>query len=95
MGKKAELIPWEKIEKRYSKLFINKKGNVAKALRMALGALIIQTGYGYSDEETALQIQETACLQFFYVYSTYYITTNVSNLPSDISICSSNFQKFE
>lgn len=47
------LIPWEEIEKRYAKLFTNKKGNVAKALRLALGALIIQTAYGYSGEETA------------------------------------------
>lgn len=69
--KKAELIPWDEIEKRYAELFTNKKGNVAKALRMALGALIIQTEYGYSDEETALQIQETAYLQFFCGYSTY------------------------
>jgi hypothetical protein len=69
--KKAELIPWDEIEKRYAKLFTNKKGNVAKALRIALGALIIQTEYGYSDEETALQIQETGYLQFFCGYSEY------------------------
>ena len=69
--KKAELIPWDAIEKRYSKLFTNKKGNVAKALRLALGALIIQTEYGYSDEETALQIQEAAYLQFFCGYREY------------------------
>lgn len=69
--KKAELIPWDEIEKRYAELFKNKKGNVAKALRLALGALIIQTEYGYSDEETALQIQETAYLQFFCGYKDY------------------------
>lgn len=69
--KKAELIPWDEIEKRYAELFTNKKGNVAKALRMALGALIIQTEYGYSDEETALQIQETGYLQFFCGYRAY------------------------
>jgi IS5 family transposase len=69
--KKAELIPWDEIEKRYAELFTNKKGNVAKALRMALGALIIQTEYGYSDEETALQIQEAGYLQFFCGYKEY------------------------
>ena len=69
--KKAELIPWDEIEKRYAELFTNKKGNVAKALRMALGALIIQTEYGYSDEETVLQIQETGYLQFFCGYKEY------------------------
>lgn len=63
--KKAETMPWEKIEKRYAKLFSNRKGNVAKPLRLALGACIIQNEYGYSDEETVLQIQETPYLQFF------------------------------
>jgi hypothetical protein len=69
--KKAELIPWDEIEKRYAKLFLNRKGNVAKSLRLALGALIIQTEYGYSDEETVLQIQEAAYLQFFCGYTEY------------------------
>jgi hypothetical protein len=69
--KKAELIPWDKVEEKYAKLFTNKKGNVAKSLRLALGALIIQTEYGYSDEETVLQIQETAYLQFFCGYTGY------------------------
>ena len=69
--KKAELIPWDEIEKRYAKLFKNKKGNVAKPLRLALGALLIQAEYGFSDEETALQIQETGYLQFFCGYRAY------------------------
>ena len=56
--RKAQTIPWLDIEKRYAKLFTNRKGNVAKPLRLALGACIIQAEYGYSDEETALQIQE-------------------------------------
>jgi hypothetical protein len=63
--KKAELIPWEEIEIRYAALFKNRKGNVAKPLRLALGALIIQTERHLSDEETPLQIQETPCLQYF------------------------------
>ena len=69
--KKAELIPWDEIEQRYAKLFTNRKGNVAKPLRLALGACIIQAEYGYSDEEVALQIQETAYLQFFCGYTEY------------------------
>lgn len=80
--KKAELIPWEKIEKRYAKLFTNKKGNVAKPLRLALGACIIQAEYGYSDEEVALQIQETAYLQYFCGYRAY----DDSKLPFDPSL---------
>jgi hypothetical protein len=62
--KKAELIPWEEIEQRYAKLFTNRKGNVAKSLRLALGACIIQAEYGYSDEETTQQIRENPYLQF-------------------------------
>lgn len=69
--KKAGIIPWAEIEQRYAKLFTNRKGNVAKPLRLALGACIIQAEYGYSDEETALQIQETAYLQYFCVYTGY------------------------
>ena len=67
--KKAQTIPWFEIEKRYAKLFTNRKGNVAKPLRLALGACIIQAEYGYSDEETALQIQENPYLQYFCGYS--------------------------
>ncbi|MFD0898313.1 MULTISPECIES: IS5 family transposase [Loigolactobacillus] len=63
--KKAAIIPWSELEKDYTKNFRNRKGNVAKPLRMALGALLIQTEYGYSDEETVLQIQENPYLQFF------------------------------
>ena len=69
--KKAQTIPWLEIEKRYAALFTNRKGNVAKPLRLALGACIIQTEYGYSDEETALQIQENPYLQYFCGYSGY------------------------
>ena len=50
--RKAQTIPWLEIEKRYAALFTNRKGNVAKPLRLALGACIIQAEYGYSDEET-------------------------------------------
>ena len=44
--KKAEMIPWDEIEQRQAKLFTNRKGNVAKPLRLALGACIIQAEYG-------------------------------------------------
>lgn len=50
--KRALLIPWNDIEKRYASLFTNRKGNVAKPLHLTLGACIIQADYGYSDEET-------------------------------------------
>jgi hypothetical protein len=63
--KKAQTIPWDKIEERYAVLFESETGNVAKPLRLALGALIIQTERGISDAEVPLQIQETPCLQYF------------------------------
>ena len=56
--KKAQTIPWTEVEKRYAALFTNRKGNVAKPLRLALGACIIQAEYDYSDDEITLQIQE-------------------------------------
>lgn len=80
--KKAEMIPWDEIEQRYAQLFTNRKGNVAKPLRLALGACIIQAEYGFSDEEVALQIQETAYLQFFCGYTEY----NDEKLPFDPSL---------
>lgn len=69
--KKAMNIPWTAIEKRYAALFANQNGNVAKPLRLGLGACIIQAEYGYSDVETTLQIQEGAYLQYFCGYKAY------------------------
>ena len=80
--KKAQTIPWPEIEERYAALFKNRKGNVAKSLRLALGACIIQAEYGYSDEETALQIQENAYLQYFCGYPGY----DDEKLPFDPSL---------
>ena len=80
--KKAQTIPWLEIEKRYVALFTNRKGNVAKPLRLALGACIIQAEYGYSDEETALQIQENPYLQYFCGYPGY----DDEKLPFDPSL---------
>lgn len=65
------MIPWIEIEKKYAKLFSNKKGNVAKSLRLALGARIIQAEYGYSDAEIPLQIQENPYLQYFCGYKAF------------------------
>ena len=67
--KKTQLIPWSRIEERYAALFPSKTGNVAKPLRLALGALLIQQEYDYSDEEIVLQIQENPYLQYFCGYS--------------------------
>jgi hypothetical protein len=63
--KKAALIPWEEIEKDYARLFPSREGQVSKTARLALGALIIQKEYGFSDDETALMIQENPYFQYF------------------------------
>ena len=68
---RAESIPWDEVEKRYATLFKNQKGNVAKPLRLALGACIVQAEYGFSDVETALIIQEHPYLQLFCGYKAY------------------------
>ncbi|MDD3921166.1 MAG: IS5 family transposase [Eubacteriales bacterium] len=68
---KARKIPWEAIEKRYARLFPSHKGNEAKPLRLALGACMIQSEYGYPDEEVGLQIQENPYLQYFCGYQKY------------------------
>ena len=69
--KRAQTILWIEIEKKYAKLFSNKKGNVAKSLRLGLGARIIQAEYGYSDAEIPLQIQENPYLQYFCGYKAF------------------------
>ena len=79
--KKAQTIPWLEIEKRYAALFTSRKGNVAKPLRLAPGACIIQAEYGYTDEETALQIHGNPCLQYFCGYPGY----DDEHLPFDPS----------
>ena len=63
--KMADSIPWEVFEKKYKRLFQGKTGNVAKPLRTALGALIIQTKFQYSDRELVEQITENPYLQYF------------------------------
>ena len=49
----------------------SRSGTPLCSLHLALGACIIQAEYGYSDEETALQIQENPYLQYFCGYPGY------------------------
>lgn len=63
--KMADQIPWERFEKKYAALFPSDTGNVAKPLRMALGSLIIQTKYGFSDKELVEQLTENPYYQYF------------------------------
>lgn len=61
----ADSIPWEQFEQKYVRLFKGKNGNVAKPLRLALGSLIIQTKYQYSDRELVEQLTENPYYQYF------------------------------
>ena len=63
--KMADCIPWDEFEIKYARLFPSSTGNVAKPLRMALGALIIQTKFQYADRELVEQITENPYLQYF------------------------------
>lgn len=62
----AAVIPWEKYEHKYARLFIGSKvGNVAKPFRMALGSLIIQQKLSFSNRELVEEITENPYLQYF------------------------------
>ena len=63
--KKAATIPWFAIEDRYAMLFPSKTGMPTKPLRTALGSLIIQKQYGYSDRELVEQITENPYYPYF------------------------------
>ncbi len=63
--KMADLINWHELEEKYASLFTSDTGNVAKPLRMALGSLIIQTKYAFSDEELIFQLTENPYYQYF------------------------------
>lgn len=69
--KLAKIIPWDIIEDRYAKLFPSNRGQVAKPVRMALGALIIQEKCKFSDRETVDQILENPYLQYFIGFREY------------------------
>ena len=69
--RKASMIPWETIELQYAELFSKEKGNVARPLRMALGSLLIQKQYQFSDEELVEQIRENPYYQYFIGYPGY------------------------
>lgn len=69
--KMADRIPWGEFEIKYAGLFSSNTGNVAKTLRMALGALIIQIKFQYADRELVEQITENPYLQYFISLSGY------------------------
>lgn len=69
----SKLIPWEAIEEKYKGLFSD-VGAPGKAIRVAVGALIIKERMGLTDDATRDQITENPYLQYFLGYDQY--TTN-------------------
>ena len=67
----ADHIPWDEFEIKYAELFPSNIGNVAKPLRIALGSLIVQTKFQYSDRELVEQLTENPYLQYFIGLSGY------------------------
>lgn len=65
--KMADIVPWDVLEEKYARHF-KALGRGAKKVRMAIGALLIQQRFGYSDEETVEQIIENPYLQYFMQY---------------------------
>ena len=63
--KKLAMIPWDEIEDRYAELFPSEVGMPAKPLQTALGSLLIQKEYSYSDRELVEQIKENPYYQYF------------------------------
>ena len=63
----ADQIPWDVFEKKYAHAFKNERrdGNISKPLRMALGAMIIQARYGFSDRELVEMLTESPYFQYF------------------------------
>ncbi len=61
--KMADCIPWDEFEIKYAELFPSGTGNVAKPLRMALGALIIQTKFPIGNRQRILSVRYFHMLQ--------------------------------
>lgn len=60
----SEILPWEELIGIYSKAMSN-FGRPSLEARIAIGAMIIKTKLGLSDEETVEQISENMYMQFF------------------------------
>jgi len=69
--KLAEVIPWDDLEPAYNAVMNMGEGRPSKPARLVIGAMIIKHKLNLSDEETVLQIQENAYLQYFCGYETY------------------------
>jgi hypothetical protein len=71
--KLSAIMPWGKIEEKYSANFKGTSGQEAKPSRLAFGALYIQRRLKLTDEETVAQIWENPSMQFFCGFDMYSI----------------------
>jgi len=67
----SEIIPWDELECKYSKLFSKHIGRNAKPVRVALGSILINEKLNLTDEETVQMIRENHYLQFFIGFESY------------------------
>lgn len=67
----AAIIPWAEVEDRYAREFKEGDGQQAFSVRVALGALIIQTRKSLSDRELVQEISENPYLQYFLGFSAF------------------------
>lgn len=63
--KLAHKVDWDKIEDRYCGQFCPNNGAPAKAIRLAVCSLLIQSMEGLPDERLVLHIQENPHMQYF------------------------------
>ena len=68
----SKLIPWEDFEEQYAAQFTNpSEGKPAKSACMAIGSIVINKHYGFSDEDITEEIRENPYLQYFLGYEEY------------------------
>jgi len=63
-------VPWEELEPSYNAVMDMDQGRPCNPARLMIGAIIIKHKLNLSDEETVLQIQENAYLQYFCDFET-------------------------
>lgn len=69
--KLSNIIPWDNLAAIYYKTMSDDFGRPGIDARRVIGAMIIKHKLNLSDEETVLQLQENAYLQYFLGFSTY------------------------
>lgn len=69
--KLSRIIPWDELSAIYHKAMSTDYGRPGIEARRIIGALILKHKLVISDEETVLQIQENAYMQYFLGYTSY------------------------